>query len=274
MKYDFLNDLFTTYEPVEYKSETLFNLPLFDEPIEMPQVVRITDEGIPIIKNNRESFIFNQPEVPQTQTGTSQKFEQEIPEEITYHSDGTYSVKSQKFSGRGGTWEPGYNLIDKAELSARQAVYNILNKISKNKVKYKTKWANDLAEAYRKIGVSENGIKNLIAKNAHESNFGQSVQGKFNYGNITAGRNWKGKYVDGRDYDGNGKPITNRFRSYDSLEEFARDEVEFLTRLYDFNENDSFETFVNKLQGGNKGKRYYAGDKRYKENLKSRYDKI
>ena len=138
----------------------------------------------------------------------------------------------------------------------------------------KSEWANRLADAYRKLGVSENGIKNLIAKNALESNWGRSTQGKYNYGNITTGGSWKGSYVNGRDKDANGNPIRSKFRSYNSLEEFAADEVEFLTRLYDFDDSDDIDTFANKLKGQNKGKRHYAEARNYKSVLKSVYKNV
>ena len=101
----------------------------------------------------------------------------------------------------------------------------------------KNDWVKQLSDAYRKIGVRENGIRNLIAKNALESNWGKSAQGRYNYGNITTGSSWKGDYVNGHDHDGHGNPIRNKFRSYNSLEEFAQDEVAFLKRLYDFDDN-------------------------------------
>ena len=135
----------------------------------------------------------------------------------------------------------------------------------------KNEWVKQLSEAYRKNGVSENGIRNLIAKNALESNWGKSAQGRYNYGNITTGSSWKGDYVNGHDHDGHGNPIRNKFRSYNSLEDFAKDEVDFLKRLYDFNDNDDIDTFTYKLQGGNKGKRHYAGDPKYRNSVKSVY---
>ena len=136
----------------------------------------------------------------------------------------------------------------------------------------KNDWVKQLSQAYRNIGVSENGIRNLIAKNALESNWGKSAQGRYNYGNITTGSSWKGDFVNGHDTDGHGHAIRNKFRSYNSLEEFAQDEVSFLKRLYDFDDNDDIDTFTYKLQGGNKGKRHYAGDPRYRSSVKSVYN--
>ena len=136
----------------------------------------------------------------------------------------------------------------------------------------KNEWVKQLSDAYRKIGVSENGIRNLIAKNGLESNWGKSAQGRYNYGNITTGNSWKGDYVNGYDHDAKGNPIRNKFRSYASMEDFAKDEVDFLKRLYDFDDNDDIDTFTYKLKGGNKGKRHYAEDPNYRNALKNVYN--
>lgn len=141
-----------------------------------------------------------------------------------------------------------------------------------NPIMSKNEWVIQLSQAYRDLGVSENGIRNLIAKNALESGWGQSTQGRYNYGNITTGSSWGGSYVNGRDHDANGNPIRNKFRSYNSLREFAADEIQFLKRLYDFNDSDNIDTFLSKLQGGNSGGRKYAGDPSYKTKVKSVYN--
>ena len=135
-------------------------------------------------------------------------------------------------------------------------------------------WKQDMTNAYKKAGLSDNAIKNLIAKNALESGWGKSAQGSYNFGNITTGSKWTGKYIDGRDKDAEGNPITNRFRAYDSLEDYVTDEIQFLTRLYDFNGNDDFETFIGKLQGNNSGKRRYAEDKTYAAKVRGVYNSI
>lgn len=119
-------------------------------------------------------------------------------------------------------------------------------------------WIEDMTAAYKRAGLSDNAIKNLIIKNAIESGWGNTAQGSYNFGNITPGKYWKGKYVNGRDTDGKGNPIKQKFRAYDSLDEYVSDEIQFLTRLYDFDQNDDITTFAHKLQGGNRGKRFYA----------------
>ena len=138
----------------------------------------------------------------------------------------------------------------------------------------KNDWVKQLSQAYRNIGVSENGIRNLIAKNALESDWGKSAQGRYNYGNITTGSSWTGAYANGRDHDANGNPIRNKFRSYDSIQQFAADEIALLKRLYNFNQDDDIDTFLSKLQGGNSGGYKYAADPDYKTNVKKIYKSL
>lgn len=136
------------------------------------------------------------------------------------------------------------------------------------------KWVTDMITAYKKVGLNDNAIKNLIAKNALESNWGKSVQGDYNFGNITTGNSWTGKFTKGKDHDSNGREMSQKFRAYDSIDDYVKDEIQFLTKLYDFDQNDDLSTFLNKLQGGNKGNRKYAEDPSYKTKVKQVYLKI
>lgn len=136
------------------------------------------------------------------------------------------------------------------------------------------KWVNDMKAAYKKQGLNDNAIKNLIAKNALESGWGRSAQGDYNFGNLTAGKYWKGRIVEGGDKNKKGEAITQKFRAYDTMDDYVKDEIQFLTNLYDFDQNDDISTFLNKLQGGNSGKRHYAEDPSYKNKVKSIYLKV
>ena len=135
-------------------------------------------------------------------------------------------------------------------------------------------WISDMRKAYQNLGLSDNAIKNLLAKNALESGWGRSAQGAFNFGNITPGKYWSGNYVEGKDKDSQGRVINQKFRAYGSLDEFVKDEVDFLTRLYDFDPNDNIDMFLHKLQGGNKDGRRYAAALDYKDIVKSVYKSI
>lgn len=138
----------------------------------------------------------------------------------------------------------------------------------------KQQWVDDLTSAYKRAGLNDNAIKNLIAKNSLESAWGRSIAGDYNYGNITTGSSWTGNYREGRDKDSEGNPITQRFRSYNDIDEYVQDEIQFLTRLYDFDQDDDISTFTRKLLGKNSGKRRYAEDPLYASKLISQFNQL
>lgn len=134
-------------------------------------------------------------------------------------------------------------------------------------------WATELINAYKKAGITnDNAIRMLLAQDALESSWGKSAQGKYNFGNLTTGSSWKGDYVTGNDKNAKGEAIKQKFRSYNSMDEYAADKVQFLKRLYDFDENDDINKFVAKLTGSNKGKRRYAEATEYANSLRGVYN--
>ena len=136
-------------------------------------------------------------------------------------------------------------------------------------------WSTELINAYKKAGITnDNAIRMLLAQDALESSWGKSAQGKYNFGNLTTGSSWKGDYVTGNDKNAKGEAIKQKFRSYNSMDEYAADKVQFLKRLYDFDENDDINKFVAKLTGSNKGKRRYAEAANYAKVLTGVYNGI
>lgn len=137
----------------------------------------------------------------------------------------------------------------------------------------RAKWTKDLSDAYRKVGITnDNAIRMLLAQDALESGWGKSAQGKYNFGNLTTGSSWKGSYVVGNDKNAKGEAIKQKFRAYESMDDYAKDKVQFLKRLYDFDENDDINKFVAKLTGANKGKRKYAENVKYANLLTNVYN--
>lgn len=137
----------------------------------------------------------------------------------------------------------------------------------------KKQWSTELINAYKKAGITnDNAIRMLLAQDALESSWGKSAQGKYNFGNLTTGSSWKGDYVTGNDKNAKGEAIKQKFRSYNSMDEYAADKIQFLKRLYDFDENDDINKFVAKLTGSNKGKRRYAEAKEYANSLRGMYN--
>lgn len=158
---------------------------------------------------------------------------------------------------------------------ASKVVNNTANSTWSSPYKDKSKWAADLTNAYKRAGITnDNAIRMLVSQDALESAWGRSAQGKFNFGNLTTGAKWQGDYVTGNDHDAAGNPIKQKFRSYNSMDEYAADKVQFLKRLYDFDENDDINKFVAKLTGSNKGKRRYAEAGNYAKLLTGVYNGI
>lgn len=156
---------------------------------------------------------------------------------------------------------------------ASKVVVDTANSTWSSPYKDRSKWMADLTNAYKRAGITnDNAIRMLVSQDALESAWGRSAQGKFNFGNLTTGAEWKGDYVTGNDKNAKGEAIKQKFRSYNSMDEYAADKVQFLKRLYDFDENDDINKFVAKLTGSNKGKRRYAEARNYADALKKVYN--
>ena len=234
-----LNDLFVSYKQVD---PVLFH---FDEPT-LPQPIYLNAERAkqvtseePVEAEDMSTWSVNESDISTWKVKGS-----DIPQEtaVTVSPESTPVVPVTTSSS-------GYSGSSNSLAVPRwTSVYRGKRK----------QWIEDMTAAYKRAGLSDNAIKNLIIKNAIESGWGHTAQGSYNFGNITPGKYWKGKYVNGRDTDGKGNPIKQKFRAYDSLDEYVADEIQFLTRLYDFDQNDNIATFAHKLQGGNRGKRFYA----------------
>lgn len=158
-------------------------------------------------------------------------------------------------------------------IPAKSIVKSIPLQTWKSPYTNRKQWATELINAYKKAGITnDNAIRMLLAQDALESSWGRSAQGKYNFGNLTTGSSWKGDYVTGNDKNAKGEAIKQKFRSYNSMDEYAADKVQFLKRLYDFDENDDINKFVAKLTGSNKGKRRYAEAKEYANSLRGVYN--
>lgn len=160
-----------------------------------------------------------------------------------------------------------------AEPVASKVVVDTANSTWSSPYKDRSKWMADLTNAYKRAGITnDNAIRMLVSQDALESAWGRSAQGKFNFGNLITGAKWQGDYVTGNDKNAKGEAIKQKFRSYNSMDEYAADKVQFLKRLYDFEENDDINKFVAKLTGSNKGKRRYAEARNYANTLKKVYN--
>ena len=158
-------------------------------------------------------------------------------------------------------------------IPAKSIVKSIPLQTWKSPYTNRRQWTTELINAYKRAGITnDNAIRMLLAQDALESSWGKSAQGKYNFGNLTTGSSWKGDYVTGNDKNAKGEAIKQKFRSYNSMDEYAADKIQFLKRLYDFDENDDINKFVAKLTGSNKGKRRYAEAKEYANSLRGVYN--
>lgn len=171
------------------------------------------------------------------------------------------------------TVEPVINKPVASKPVTDKPVTKTANSTWKSPYTNRKQWSTELINAYKKAGITnDNAIRMLLAQDALESSWGKSAQGKYNFGNLTTGSSWKGDYVTGNDKNAKGEAIKQKFRSYNSMDEYAADKVQFLKRLYDFDENDDINKFVAKLTGSNKGKRRYAEAKEYANSLRGVYN--
>lgn len=173
------------------------------------------------------------------------------------------------------TVEPVINKPVASKPVTDKPVTKTANSTWKSPYTNRKQWATELINAYKKAGITnDNAIRMLLAQDALESSWGKSAQGKYNFGNLTTGSSWKGDYVTGNDKNAKGEAIKQKFRSYNSMDEYAADKIQFLKRLYDFDENDDINKFVAKLTGSNKGKRRYAEATNYAKVLTGVYNGI
>lgn len=173
------------------------------------------------------------------------------------------------------TVEPVINKPVASKPVTDKPVTKTANSTWKSPYTNRKQWSTELINAYKKAGITnDNAIRMLLAQDALESSWGKSAQGKYNFGNLTTGSSWKGDYVTGNDKNAKGEAIKQKFRSYNSMDEYAADKVQFLKRLYDFDENDDINKFVAKLTGSNKGKRRYAEATNYAKVLTGVYNGI
>lgn len=173
------------------------------------------------------------------------------------------------------TVEPVINKPVASKPVTDKPVTKTANSTWKSPYTNRKQWSTELINAYKKAGITnDNAIRMLLAQDALESSWGRSAQGKYNFGNLTTGSSWKGDYVTGNDKNAKGEAIKQKFRSYNSMDEYAADKVQFLKRLYDFDENDDINKFVAKLTGSNKGKRRYAEATNYAKVLTGVYNGI
>lgn len=138
----------------------------------------------------------------------------------------------------------------------------------------KKQFVSDLNKAYLKAGVTNERLrKALVAQSALESGWGARSLGggDYNYGNITLGSAKNRNYREAWDHDAQGNNIKQKFRNYDSVDDFVQDKMALLKgKLYkvDF-DKDNEATYLDKIIRGG-----YAGDPYYRLRMKEMYNSV
>lgn len=258
-----LNDLFVSFKQV--------NPVQFQKPrVELPKPIYLNLDRAQKITANDNSESDNTQSDMKDMTNWRVKGLSELEDDEDSGNDQNWKTRSIRTkSTQSKPVQP------KLSQSKSEKEEKIINNQVKSYQNQRDLWIADMTNSYKKLGLSDNAIKNLIAQTALESNYGQSaLSGYNNFGGITTGAYWTGKRIKSGDKDKDGNRITQDFRVYDDMDHFTRDHLEFLTKLYDFDQNDDLNTFLSKLLGNNKGKRKYAQAKDYSKAVTNRYNQI
>lgn len=131
----------------------------------------------------------------------------------------------------------------------------------------------DLNQAYLKAGVTNERLrKALVAQSALESGWGARSLGggDYNYGNITLGSAKDRNYRIAWDHNAKGENVQQKFRNYDSVDDFIQDKMNLLSKRYkvDFSKDNESSYFDKIIKGG------YAEDPYYRTRLNDMYKSV
>lgn len=123
----------------------------------------------------------------------------------------------------------------------------------------------DLLPVYEKElekkGIDKSFAPYLVAQDALETGWGRAYKGNYNFGNITVGSSGA-SYTEGKDKDAEGNEIIQKFRNFNSLEEYASNKIALLNskryRAFD----KGLDNFYSRIKAGG-----YAQDKQYIQKL-------
>ena len=135
----------------------------------------------------------------------------------------------------------------------------------------KNEFVSDLYAAYSSAlkarGLDPSYAYMLVAQDALESAYGSKYSGNYNYGNITAIGNQS--YTPGKDKDGLGNTISQKFRNYNSLDEWVNAKIDLLNgKRYNAFTGDPSQFYDRVKAGG------YAQDPNYVKKLTDTYKVI
>lgn len=149
-------------------------------------------------------------------------------------------------------------------------------KTKSEKYKDSNKFKKELTEAYTKAlksrGMDTRYAKYLVAQDALESGWGSRYVGNYNFGNITVGSDKTASYTEGNDHDSKGNPIKQKFRNYDSIDDYVNAKISLLngSRYNAFSDNaDDARAFYSRIIKGG-----YAEDPNYLTKILRVYNSV
>lgn len=116
-------------------------------------------------------------------------------------------------------------------------------------------WKAEMYAAYKRQGCSDLLARNLVGQDALETAWGKSTVGAYNYGNIKDPKNSRGNSVRAHD---KAEGSNDYYKSYSSIDDYAKDKVNLVTRQYHITGNETPREFATKLKQGG-----YATDSHY-----------
>ena len=120
-------------------------------------------------------------------------------------------------------------------------------------------------------GIDKSYAKWLASKDAFETGWGEKGHGAahLNYGNITVGSNWTGRSYEGGDHNAKGEKIKQRFRAYDSINDYVEDAINMLMTLPRYKDvfTGNSNEFADRLYHAG-----YAEDPEYAKKVKQVYN--
>lgn len=155
-------------------------------------------------------------------------------------------------------YEQEFDNVEKEDIKYEEKASS---KKSSIKFKSKEEFVKTLNQGYRKAlqkrGIDPNFSYILVAQAAMESGWGQHQAGRFNFGGIKAVGNQKGSYKKTKEYDSKKGyyTITDKFRDFDSIEDYCDARIKLLSNkrynlFNQFNPDDSSAIITHLLKKG------------------------
>ena len=172
-----LNDLFVSFKqvnPVQYQKPH----------VELPKPIYLNLDRAQKVANDTESD--NTQSNVGDMTDWRVKGISELEDDEDSGNDQNWRTRSIQTKPTQPKLEQPKSVQSKPPQTKSEKEEKIINNQVKSYQNQRDLWIADMTNSYKKLGLNDNAIKNLIAQTALESNYGQSVlSGYNNFGGIT-----------------------------------------------------------------------------------------